>query len=132
MGKTVTIELETPIALPSGLISEVILREPNFGEYMGLGDPFTVHYSKEGQAFPVEHQDVIKSYLRTCVVKPENPVLLNGASFRDAIRVKDAFLGFFLLPTSVPGEAAVGPSSTSPGNSASPETEAFKPTLSIG
>lgn len=97
--ETVTVALSRPIKVhgDTGIveIKEVVLKEPNFDDYMSIGDPWTVAGTRDGNAFGVENIDVIKQYLAVCLVTPKDPAALEQATARDARKIKDKLLGFF-------------------------------------
>ncbi|MEN3239017.1 hypothetical protein PUR29_36890 [Methylobacterium ajmalii] len=111
---TVTIPLTRPVDGHRGEIREVILREPTWGDVMPVGNPYTIHHSPEGVPIVVENPAIIEHYLERCVVEPMHYNLLTNCNLRDALRVRQALLDFFL--NAEPGDAA---SNTSPGTSSS-------------
>lgn len=102
-----TIRLAKPLTTHEGPISEIVIREPSFDEYLTFGDPWTVAAtgSDERTAFAVENIEVIKQYLQVCLVKPQDPALLSQAGARVAKDVKEALLGFF-RPDAAAGEGS--------------------------
>lgn len=113
MRERATIKLDKPLVTHEGPLSEIILQEPTFEEYMIYGDPWTIAEGKEGTPFAVENMDVIQQYLALCLVQPADPALLQQASARVARRVKDKLLSFF-RPDAAAGEASETSPTTSP------------------
>lgn len=113
MREQTIIKLKTPILMHDGPVSEIILQEPTFEEYMTFGDPATWAAGEGGTPFAVENMDVIRQYLSVCLVQPKDPALLQQASARVARQVKEAILGFF-HPGAAENEASAKAPTTSP------------------
>ncbi len=90
-----TITLKKPIEGHHGKITQVVLREPTFDQYLEFGEPYTIAASKDGTPFGVENNDVIRQYLAVCVKEPVDKLILTQLSVSDARKLKDALLGFF-------------------------------------
>jgi hypothetical protein len=121
MRETVTIKLAKPLRDHSGgAITQIVLREPTFDEYLSFGDPYTVAGAADGTPFGVENMDVIRSYLKVCLVEPQDYGLLDQANARVARQVKEAILGFF--QPDAQAAAASGTSQTSSPSAASGKT----------
>lgn len=95
MREIITIPLAKPLVTQAGSISQIVLREPSFDEYLQYGDPYVVAGAKDGTPFGVENVDVIRQYLSVCLVEPKDPALLSQAGARVAREVKDKLLSFF-------------------------------------
>lgn len=115
MGEKIVIPLKKPLqaASENGIveIKQIVLREPNFDEYLTHGDPYTVASSKEGLPFVVDQPDVIATYIRLCLVEPKDPAILSQGGARLGKQVKEAVLSFFR-----PDAPAAAVSATSPTN----------------
>lgn len=96
MPKTVTIKLEKPLAGHGAPITNVVLREPTFAEYVQYGDPLIYVPLQSGGFFPSENLDVISKYMTLCVVEPKDQLILEQGGMDLARRIKDAVIGFFL------------------------------------
>lgn len=127
MAKTVSIPLDPPIQGPSGPIASIVLREPCFDDYMELGEPYSVGESDESVRFAVERPDVIKAYVRACLVSPTDVNLLSQASARTARKVRNTVLGFIRE-----ADEASEASPTSPTASPSTPGSASIPVASAG
>jgi hypothetical protein len=90
-----TVPLTNPIKGHAGFIESVTLREPTGDEYFSLGEPGVYARTAERVTLQVENDPVIKAYIEKCVVAPANALLLAQLSLVDAMKVKDAMLGFF-------------------------------------
>jgi hypothetical protein len=90
--KTVTVELLEPRL--GGEVTRVVLREPKLSDYMVHGDPVSVA-SRGGSLYTVENDAAIRGYLAACVVEPDNKAWVDNLGLADAMRVKEALLGFF-------------------------------------
>jgi hypothetical protein len=107
MPKTIKVQLTKPIIGHKGPVSEVELREPTCEEFFELGDPrttvFTVDEATAGlrtsgkntEVKQVENGAVIKKYLQRCLVEPDALAVFAQCPLADALRIKEAFLGFF-------------------------------------
>jgi hypothetical protein len=107
MPKTIKVQLTKPIISHKGPLSEIEIREPTCEEFFELGDPrttiFTVDETTAGlrtsgkntEVKQVENGAVIKKYLQRCLVEPDSLVVFPQCSMADALRIKEAFLGFF-------------------------------------
>lgn len=94
---TITVPLKRPLDVGGGkTISAVVLREPRMREYAKLGEPVVFMPDVNGRDVPIEMDEVIERYLTTLVVEPDMPALLKNLPLVDAIRVKEALLGFFM------------------------------------
>jgi hypothetical protein len=113
MRETIVIKLAKPLITQAGPISQIILREPTFDEYMSFGDPYTVAAGTGGTPFAVENPEVIRQYMAICLVEPKDPALLSQAGARVAREVKDKILSFF-QPAEVEAEAPATLPTSSP------------------
>ncbi|MBR0871202.1 hypothetical protein JQ633_12595 [Bradyrhizobium tropiciagri] len=96
MPETITIPLKKPLQSPSGEVSQIVLREPTFDEYLIHGDPYTIAASfAGGNPFMVENPEVIAVYIKVCLVEPKDPAILSQGKARLAKQVKEAVLDFF-------------------------------------
>ena len=89
------IKLQSPLRAPEGPVSQIVLREPTFDEYLSIGDPYTVAYTDDGSAIPLENTENIKLYIAKCLVEPKDPAILQQAGAIVAREVKQALMGFF-------------------------------------
>lgn len=114
MSKTVRIPLPAPITEHGKTFTHVVLREPNYDDYVSCGgEPYTIGQSEGGSYFSMEKPEVIWAYADKCIVEP-GQIQLEGADWRVAREVRKAILGFFQEPA-----AASAPSPTSPTTSSS-------------
>lgn len=114
-----SIILSTPITVHGGVTGKVTVREPKGKDYIELGHPTTLVRTRHGMA-EVQNDDVIAAYINRCVdVDPL--LLLQQASLKDAMAIKDAVLDFFIAAQMKPsGPSANTLSST---RESSPPTE---------
>lgn len=120
MTQTVRIPLPEPIPGHGGVVSEIVLRQPTYDEYIACGgEPYSVGESEDGALFTIEKPDVIWAYAAACMVKPDSLLLsqLGPGNWTVAREVRKAILGFFRGPV-----VAKEPSGTSP--TPSPSTSA--------
>jgi len=97
---TKTITLEKPVVWFDKRISEVKLREPTGGEYISLGEPGVLVANPDGARYYVEQSSVIGAYLDKCLNVENGSAILSMLSLKDAKRIKDALLGFFIAAAS--------------------------------
>ena len=122
MAKPVRISLPEPIESHRGMIREIVLREPTYDEYISCGgEPYTIGQSEEGALFSIEKPDVIWAYVETCMVEPQDKLLLGELPWRVAREVRKAILGFFQAPAEASGPSPTS-STTSSSSSTSPST----------
>ena len=96
MREQVTIKLSKPLRGPNGqTVTQIVLREPTFDEYLAHGDPFTVAQSTGGTPFIVENEEVIRKYIALCLVEPKDPALLEQGNARMGRAIKQNLLNFF-------------------------------------
>ena len=55
-----TIKLRRPLLSPEGPVSQIVIREPTFDEYLSFGDPYSIAYTDSGTPFGVENVENIK------------------------------------------------------------------------
>lgn len=129
MAKQVTIPIVgEPLLTSEGVITEVILREPTFDDYLDLGDIVTVARMPDGALFPIENSETLRLYIQKCLVQPKSALQLGAGGARLARAVKGAVLSFFQDDPS-----AGAPSTTSPTTSSSDAaTDASPQTPSVG
>ena len=114
------VPLTSPITTHEGQVSEIALREPRARDFFELGEPFVRQKVAEaGEVEIIEIPGVVGSYVERCMTKP-GPEFLAQVSLPDALRLRDAVMGFFgdALRAAYPN-AATSSSSTS-GSSAPP------------
>lgn len=115
MPKPVTIPLKEPIESHHGLVKEIVVRPPTWGDVMGTGSPYTVHFDKEGKPFLVYDEAALAHYCDVLVVEPKNKLILEGeVGLADTMAVREAVVNFFLAAA-----GAGGGSKTSRKNSSS-------------
>jgi hypothetical protein len=95
MGERLTIKLKKPLQAPEGPVTQIVLREPTFNEYLTHGDPYTIAASRSGNPFMVENAEVIAQYIKICLVEPKDPAILEQGKARLAREVKEQLLSFF-------------------------------------
>ncbi len=126
VSKTVRIPLPEPIASHGGPISEIVLRQPTYDEYVSCGgEPYSIGESEDGALFTIEKPEVIWAYAQACMVTPKDPLLLSQlgpGNWTVAREVRKAIMGFFRAPA-----AASAPSETSPTTSSSSSTSPSTP-----
>ncbi len=92
---------EVRIPFPAGLtvhgsvITEIVLREPSFDDYLELGEIISYGKAPDGTIFSVENSEVLRGYFERCLVQPATPLLLAPGGMKLARAVKGAVLGFF-------------------------------------
>jgi hypothetical protein len=96
VGKTVSIPVDPPIVGHKGKITEIVVREPTFDEYLAFGDPYVYLPLKEGSWFRSDNTEVLAAYVGILVVEPKDKLLLGQGGFKLAREIKDAVLSFFL------------------------------------
>lgn len=125
MSQTVRIPLPEPVPSHKGPVTEVVLRQPTYDEYISCGgEPYSIGESEDGALFTIEKPDVIWAYAQACMVSPD-PLLLSQlgpGNWTVAREVRKAIMGFFRAPV-----AASAPSETSPTISSSSSTNPSTP-----
>lgn len=123
MQRQETIELKKPLKGPNDQkFYKVVIREPGFDEYLEYGDPYTVAEAIGGTPFAVENAEVIRQYIKLCLVEPADPQILSQGNALLARKVKNVILNFFrpdeaegegfaTLPTNLPSAASGTPPS---------------------
>lgn len=109
-----TIPLISPITTHEGQVTEIVLREPKAKDFFEFGEPFVRQRTAEGgDADVIEIPGVLGSYVERCMTKP-GPEFLAQVGLTDALRLRDAVMGFFgaALRAAYPS-AATSSSSTS-------------------
>lgn len=124
MSKTARIPLPEPIPGHDGPITEIVLRQPTYDDYIACGgEPYSIGESEGGALFTIEKPEVIWAYVEACMVSPD-PLLLKQqgpGTWRVAREVRKAVLGFFQAPVAASAPSATSPT-TSPSNSTNPST----------
>jgi hypothetical protein len=93
--KSITIELTEPL-VGHEPIPRLILREPQARDYFSLGEPSILAQSVDGTAvYAIENSEIVQRYIERCLVEPKDPLTLGQLCLVDAMRVKEAVLGFF-------------------------------------
>lgn len=95
MAKTKEVALKTPLTAHDRVISKVTLREPNFSDYIALGDPVILARNADGALFPVDNGEVLSKYIERCLVDLD-PLLLAQIGLTDAMAIKREMNSFFL------------------------------------
>jgi hypothetical protein len=93
-----TIKLAKPLTGHSGLIHEIVMREPTFAEYLEIGEPRTLFFTEAGTPMVVENNDNIRRYIELCVQKPADALVLEQGGLQLARQLKKAVLDFFQDP----------------------------------
>jgi hypothetical protein len=123
--KTVTIPLASPIPWHNKTVSEVVLREPRYEDFMELGDPYTVAFTREGGLpFVVENADVTRQYVERCMVEPASTLILGHVDLKTARKIKKAMLDFFLPDAEENEGSTTSQTSSSSAASGNPTSEA--------
>lgn len=98
MAKNITIKLDKPLAGHAGPVTQVVIREPTFNEYLDIGDPYVVAQAPvSGIPFILEDKAAIATYARTLIVEPTDPLLLEQGGMVLARKIKEAIKSFFLV-----------------------------------
>lgn len=114
MSRTVTVPLIEPVPGHGAPISQIVLREPTYAEYVDCGgEPYNYGQSEGGIIYSTEKPEVVWAYVERCLVEPKSPLLLAKAHWRDAREVRKAILGFFQAPAAASETSQTSPT-TSP------------------
>lgn len=95
MPKQTTIPLSEPLAGHEGKITQVIVRSPKAAEFFLYGEPYAYARNRDGTVFTVENAETVKSYIDVLIVEPKDKLLIAQLELTDAMKVKEAVLGFF-------------------------------------
>ena len=93
--QTSSIKLDRPIISHEGAISEIVLRDPLYPDFMAIGEPWSFVYDAKGVGVPVDSEPAVAEYIRRCLVTPKDELLLQQCTIGDARRLKKWLLGFF-------------------------------------
>lgn len=89
-----TIQLSSPLAGPNGVkITEITLRDPNFGDFVDLGFPVTYVAVKDGGGFEQETPSIVRDWIER--LYDGDPNFLAFLNLRDTLALRDAVVGFF-------------------------------------
>jgi hypothetical protein len=91
---TVTLKLTKALVGHRGPVTQLTFREPEYGDYMVLGEPQMLVRTENGSQFIQETMSVFDDYAQRLLVD-EDIGLLSRLSLRDAIAVKETISGFF-------------------------------------
>lgn len=109
MAAPVTIKLFSPTVFAGEPLNEVTIREPNGRDFTRFGEPFQFFGGGSGPIVMQENEEAVCRYLDACIVHAMGgAAILPNLGLSDAMRVKEALLGFF----TVAREAAFKPGST--------------------
>ena len=127
MRRTETILLKKPLKGPNNqMFDKIVLREPTFDEYLEFGDPYTIAQAAGGTPFAVENVEVIKNYIKLCLVEPADPQILQQGNANLGREVKERLFSFF-QPDKTEGEGFATSQMNSPSEaSGSAASEASK------
>lgn len=106
MRRTEIIPLKKPLKAPNDqLVRQIVIREPTYDEYLEYGDPYTVAEALGGTPFAVENAEVIRQYIKLCLVEPADPQILTQGNAALGRKVKQTILSFF-RPDEAEGEGS--------------------------
>lgn len=104
-----TVKLSQPVEWAGGLVSEITIREPTYGNVIACGGPPYVPVVTSAGAYDVVDHDRLRAYYDVLIDQKYGMVA--GLSLRDGMAVQQALLGFFLDGAEAP--SIVPPTSSS-------------------
>lgn len=113
MTKQVRIPVPGSLVTHQGVVSEVVLQEPSYEDYLELGEITSWGKAPDGTLFTVENGEVLRAYIGKCLVQPKDPLVLGQGGFRLARAVRGAVLGFFRDEPSKDEQSQTSPTTSS-------------------
>ncbi len=98
-----TVKLSQPVEWAGGLVSEVTIREPTYGNVIACGGPPYVPVVTSAGAYDVVDHDRLRAFYDALV--DQRFGLIAALSLRDGMAVQQALLGFFLDGAEAPSPA---------------------------
>jgi hypothetical protein len=89
-----TIELSEPVKSHRGLIKQIRLREPRYGDFMQIGMPTTWVSLADGGGFSQETPSILGAWIER--LADVDPNFLPQVCLRDTLALRGAVLGFFI------------------------------------
>jgi hypothetical protein len=94
MPKTVTVTLRDPFEGHSGMVKEIVLREPRAKDYFELGEVRTLTRNDKGNVHLQENGEALQKYFERCI-QGDALLAISSMSLADSMQVKEAIFGFF-------------------------------------
>ena len=114
MANEVRIPVLAGLITHGGIIKEVVLQPPSFDDYIELGDITTWGRTPDKTLFTVENTEVLREYIKRCLVQPKNdPLALGQGGLKLARAVKGAVIGFFQDDSSKDEPSQTSPTTSS-------------------
>lgn len=102
------------------VFDKVILREPRWADFWGLGAPTEYRRDPDGSMMTLTLDHIVLAYVERCLVSPGIEAL-EQLTVGETLLVRDAMLGFFTRPAGrTPSETPVTTSSSAPGSASTP------------
>lgn len=92
---SVEITLEKPLVSHQGQVRKLTLSEPTGNDYLRIGEPVQHARNTDGTVFVVENEEAIREYIIAGLPPELDDPLIGQLSLADAMKAKDAVLGFF-------------------------------------
>lgn len=80
---------------PGGDLDKIAFREPNFSDFMDIGEPIAQGWMEGGVLVQNVNFEAIRLYAEKLIQAPWDPTLLGQLSIKDAKKIRDMVLGFF-------------------------------------
>lgn len=107
-----TIKLRHPVQWGDGMVAEITLRAPTYGNVLACGGPPYVPVVTSAGGYDVVDHDRLRPYYDLLVDHPGKFGLVAMLSLSDGMAVQQALLGFFIdSPPETPGEPPTSSSS---------------------
>lgn len=81
-----------------GDLDRITFRDPNFTDYMELGEPIAQGWMEGGVLVQNVNFDAVRAYAEKLVQAPWDAVLLGQLAITDAKKIRDMVVGFFIEP----------------------------------
>lgn len=91
------VKLTQPIQGQKGPITEVVIRQPRYGEVMKHGRPYEWHRGPGGLPLYVENNEALAAYAEACIVEPNDMAALEMAGTLDTLAIREAICDFFRI-----------------------------------
>lgn len=107
---TTTVKLRHPVQWGDGMVAEITLRPPTYGNVIACGGPPYVPVVTSAGGYDVVDHDRLRPYYDLLVDHPGKYNLIASLSLHDGMAVQQALLGFFI---DSPPETSVEPPTSS-------------------
>jgi hypothetical protein len=90
-----TITLKKPFLWHDTMVKELVIREPNAGEALRIGEPFEFRRIRD-EMIPIDLPDAVSAYAELCIKHEGGKAVLRFLGVADARQIRDVIYGFFI------------------------------------